>query len=74
MIDSVTTFMNKDYHKEQFKKFAEKANKLGLVTVEKSIKLSEIEIQKNIFWHDNLYSQFKKYLDKVIIDLDILSD
>ncbi|CAO1436554.1 unnamed protein product [Diamesa hyperborea] len=74
MIDSVTTFMNKDYHREQFKKFAEKANKLGLITVEKSIKLSEIEIQKNIFWHDNLYSQFQKYLDKVIIDLDILSD
>lgn len=74
MIDSVTTFMNKDYHKEQFKKFAEKASKLGLITVEKSIKLSEIEIEKNIFWHDNLYSQFQKYLDKVIIDLDILSD
>ena len=69
MVDSVTTFMNKDYHKEQFVRFAEKANKLGLVAIEKSIKLAEIEIDKNIYWRDNLYTKLKDILDKAIIDL-----
>lgn len=61
--------MNKDYHKEQFIRFAERANKLGLVAIEKSIKLAEIEIDKNIYWRDNLYSKLKDILDKAIIDL-----
>lgn len=69
MIDSVTTYMNKDYHKEQFIRFAEKANKLGLVAIEKSIKLAEIEIDKNIFWRDNLYPQLNANLDQAIRDL-----
>lgn len=69
MVDSVTTFMNKDYHKEQFIRFAEKTNRLGLVAIEKSIKLAEIEIDKNIFWRNNLYSKLKDILEKAIIDL-----
>jgi hypothetical protein len=69
MIDSVTTFMNKDYHKEQFMRFAEKANKLGLVAIEKSIRLAEIEIDKNIYWRNNLYSKLKTTLDQAIKDL-----
>jgi hypothetical protein len=69
MIDSVTTFMNKEYHKEQFIRFSEKANKLGLVAIEKSIKLAEIEIEKNIFWRDNLYTKLKDILEKAIVDL-----
>lgn len=69
MIDSVTTFMNKDYHKEQFIRFAEKANRLGLVAIEKSIKLAEIEIEKNIFWRNHLYSKLKDILEKAIVDL-----
>lgn len=69
MVDSVTTFMNKDYHKEQFIRFADRANKLGLVAIEKSIKLAEIEIDKNIFWRDNLYGKLKDILDKAIVDL-----
>lgn len=69
MVDSVTTFMNKDYHKEQFIRFAERANKLGLVAIEKSIKLAEIEIDKNIFWRDNLYNKLKNILDQAIVDL-----
>lgn len=73
MVDSVTTFMNKDYHKEQFIRFAEKTNKLGLVAIEKSIKLAEIEIDKNIYWRDNLYSKLKDILDKAIIDLRLTS-
>lgn len=69
MVDSVTTFMNKVYHKDQFVRFAEKTNKLGLVAIEKSIKLAEIEIDKNIFWRDNLYEKLKTTLDMAIKDL-----
>lgn len=69
MVDSVTTFMNKEYHKDQFVRFAEKTNKLGLVAIEKSIKLAEIEIDKNIFWRDNLYDKLKTTLDMAIKDL-----
>lgn len=59
----------KDYHKEQFIRFAERANKLGLVAIEKSIKLAENEIDKNIFWRNNLYPKLSATLDKAIIDL-----
>lgn len=69
MIDSVTTFMNKEYHKEQFIRFAEKANKLGLVAIEKSIRLAEIEIDKNIYWRDHLYDKLKDMLEKAVTDL-----
>lgn len=69
MIDAVTTFMNKDYHKQNFIRFAEKANKLGLVSIEKSIKLAENEIDKNIYWRNNLYSKLKSNLDKAVVDL-----
>ena len=71
MVDSLTTFMNKDYHKEQFERFAQKANKLGLVGVEKSIKLAEIEVDKNIFWRSRSYNKLKEFLDKLIEDLNI---
>lgn len=61
--------MNKVYHKEQFTRFAERTNKLGLVAIEKSIRLAEIEIDKNIFWRDNLYNKLKTVLDMAIKDL-----
>jgi len=69
MIDASTTFMNKVYHKEQFERFAEKTNKLGLVAIEKSIKLAEIEIHKNIYWREHLYGKLKEYLDQAIQQL-----
>jgi hypothetical protein len=69
MIDAVTTFMNKDYHKENFIRFAEKVNKLGLVSVEKSIKLAEIEIDKNIYWRKFIYSKLQDNLNKAVADL-----
>lgn len=61
--------MNKDYHKENFIRFAEKANKLGLVSIEKSIKLAQIEIDKNIFWRNHLYEELRDNLDKAVTDL-----
>ena len=73
MVDSVTTFMNKDYHKGSFIRFAEKANKFGLVAIEKSIKLAEIEIDKNIYWRNNLYYKLKDTLDLAITQLRLTS-
>ncbi|XP_070493928.1 aminopeptidase N isoform X2 [Chironomus tepperi] len=73
MVDAVTIFMNKDYHKENFQRFAEKANKLGLVAIEKSIKLAEIEIDKNIYWRNNIYNQLKDTLDKAVADLRLVN-
>ena len=69
MVDAVTTFMNREYHKQQFIRFAEKTNKLGLVAIEKSIKLAEIEIEKNIFWRDNIYPKLKDFVEKAVVDL-----
>lgn len=63
--------MNKEYQKEQFERFAQKANKLGLVAVEKSIKLAEIEVDKNIFWRSRSYNKLKEFLEKLIDDLNI---
>lgn len=69
MVDSLTTYMNKEYHKENFVRFAERANKLGLVSIEKSIKLAQIEIDKNIYWRNNLYYELRNNLDRAVIDL-----
>jgi hypothetical protein len=71
MIEALTTNMNQDYHKEQFARFAEKTRKLGLVAIEKTIKLAEIEIDKNIHWRNKNYDKFKELLDKFIRDLHI---
>lgn len=71
MIEALTTNMNKDYHKDQFQRFFEKSKKLGLVAIEKSIKLAEIEIDKNIHWRSKSYDKFKELLDKFIQDLHI---
>lgn len=46
--------------------FAEKAKKLGLNAVEKSIKLAGIEIDKNIYWMENSYESFKKLLQQMV--------
>lgn len=71
MIDALTTNMNKEYHKDQFKRFAERARKLGLVAIEKSIKLAEIEIDKNIYWRNTCYGKFKALLEQLIKDLNL---
>uniref|UniRef100_A0A336M1Y0 Aminopeptidase n=1 Tax=Culicoides sonorensis TaxID=179676 RepID=A0A336M1Y0_CULSO len=71
MIDSVTTYMNKEYHQQQFERFAKKARKLGLKAIEKSIHLAEEQIQNNVEWRNRSYYKLQKYLDKVIKDLKI---
>lgn len=66
MIDSLALRMNKETHRNHFEMFAEKAKKLGLNAVEKSIKLAGIEIDKNIYWMENSYEPFKKLLQQMI--------
>lgn len=71
MVDSVTTYMNKDYQKEQFLRFGEKAEKLGLKTVEQSVKLATEQVNNNIFWRSRSYYSLQKYLEMLVRDLNI---
>lgn len=69
MIDSVTSLMNQQHHKEQFDRFARKARKLGLRTIEKSVYLAEEQIVNNIHWRSRSYYKLQEFLDKLIQDL-----
>lgn len=69
MIDSVTSLMNQKHHQEQFDRFARKARKLGLRTIEKSIYLAEEQIINNIHWRSRSYHKLQEFLDKLIRDM-----
>ncbi|XP_062552092.1 aminopeptidase N isoform X2 [Armigeres subalbatus] len=69
MIDAVTSMMNQQHHKEQFDRFARKARKLGLRTIEKSVYLAEEQIINNIHWRSRSYYKLQEFLDKLIHDL-----
>lgn len=71
MIDAVTTFMNREYHQQQFERFARKARKLGLKSIEKSIHLAEEQIRNNIYWRSNLYYKLDSLLAQLIRDMHI---
>lgn len=71
MINSVTTYMNKDYQMEQFERFAEKAAKLGLTSVEQSVKLAMENVKNNIFWRSRSYYKLQAFLEMLTHDLHI---
>ncbi|XP_037030897.1 aminopeptidase N isoform X2 [Bradysia coprophila] len=71
MIDSVTTYMNKDYQKDQFQQFAEKARSLGLKSVESSIKLASEQVKNNIYWRSRSYYKLQEYLETLTRQLHI---
>lgn len=71
MIDSVTTYMNKDYQKDQFEQFAEKARALGLKSIESSIKLASEQVKNNIFWRSRSYYKLQEYLETLTKQLHI---
>uniref|UniRef100_A0AAG5DQM7 Aminopeptidase n=1 Tax=Anopheles atroparvus TaxID=41427 RepID=A0AAG5DQM7_ANOAO len=71
MIDSVTLMMSQLQHKERFDRFARKAHRLGLATVEKSIRLAKEQIMNNIYWRSNSYYQFERFLQQLIRDMHI---
>ncbi|XP_055622223.1 aminopeptidase N isoform X2 [Toxorhynchites rutilus septentrionalis] len=69
IIDSVTLLMNQHHHKEQFDRFARKAHKLGLRTIEKSIRMAEEQISNNIHWRSTSYYKLQEFLNQLIQDL-----
>lgn len=71
MIDAVTTYMNKDYQKDQFEKFAKKAEALGLKSVERSIKEAIEKVKQNMYWRSRSYYQLQGFLEKLTHDLHI---
>lgn len=71
MIDSVTTYMNKEYQKDQFDKFAKKAEQLGLASVERSIQLAVEQVKNNIYWRSRSYYKLQGFLETLTRDLHI---
>lgn len=55
--------MNKDYQKDQFQQFAEKARSLGLKSVEASIKLASERVKNNIYWRSRSYYKLQEFLE-----------
>lgn len=71
MIDALTTFMNKEYHREQFEKFALKARKLGLGAIERSIFLANEQVKNNIYWRSRSYYSLKGFLEDFINEFHV---
>lgn len=61
--------MNQKHHKEQFDRFARKAHKHGLGTIEKAIHLAEEQILNNIHWRSRSYYKLEEFLNQLIRDL-----
>lgn len=66
MIDSLTRFMNKDYHLQQLELFKAKAEKLGLKSIAGSIRLAEQKVKNNIYWRSRSYYKLQAYLKSYI--------
>lgn len=71
MVDSVTTYMNKEYQKEQLVRFAKKAKRLGLKSVEKSVQLAIQQVDLNIYWRSRSYYNLQKYLQMMVKQANI---
>ncbi|XP_037909799.1 aminopeptidase N isoform X2 [Hermetia illucens] len=71
MVDALTTFMNKEYHREQFEKFALKARKLGLGAIERSIFLANEQVKNNIYWRSRSYYSLKGFLEDFINEFHV---
>ncbi|XP_055381623.1 aminopeptidase N isoform X2 [Condylostylus longicornis] len=66
MVDAITTYMNKDYQLEQLMRFGEKAKKLGLTSIEKTIHLAKEKVKNNIYWRSNCYHSLKTFLFSIV--------
>lgn len=71
MVNSITQYMNKEYHLEQLERFKIKAESLGLKSVEGSIKLAEIKVKNNIYWRSRSYYKLHAFLTSLTQDLHI---
>lgn len=71
MVDSVTTYMNKDYHLEQLQQFQAKAESIGLKSVGSSIQLAVKKVQNNVYWRSHAYYKLEGFLSTLTRDLHI---
>lgn len=71
MVDSVTRYMNKDYHLEQLEEFKAKAERLGLQSIGGSIELAVQKVKNNIFWRSRSYYNLQASLNDMTRDLRI---
>lgn len=62
MIDSITIYMNKEYHLQQLEEFKTKAENLGLKSVEGSIQLAVQKVKNNVFWRSRSYHKLNLFL------------
>lgn len=62
MVDSITRYMNKEYHLQQLGEFKTKAENLGLKSVEGSIQLAVQKVRNNVFWRSRSYYILHKFL------------
>jgi hypothetical protein len=66
MIEAVTLRMSKPYQKERFHQFAIKVESFGYTEILKSINLASVEIDKNVYWMEHAYDNFKYHLEKIV--------
>lgn len=66
MVDSVTTFMNKDYHLEQLYRLVKKAKEHGLISAEGILQLAIEKVKNNIRWREKSYFQLKTFLEILV--------
>lgn len=71
MVDSVTTYMNKEYHLQQLVEFKEKAENLGLKSVEGSIELAVQKVKNNVFWRSRSYYKLQEFLETLANQLQL---
>lgn len=65
MVDSITRYMNKEYHLQQLEEFKTKADNLGLKSVEGSIQLAVQKVKNNVFWRSRSYYTLHKFLTEL---------
>ncbi|XP_037811400.1 aminopeptidase N isoform X2 [Lucilia sericata] len=71
MIKSITTYMSKDYHKEQLERFRDKSQKLGLKSVVTAIDLAMEQVNNNIYWRNRSYYSLKGFLEDIVREFQI---
>lgn len=71
MVQTITTYMDKDYHLEQLERFTKKVQSLGLKSVEKSLILAKEDIKNSIYWRSRSYYSLKGFLESLVNEFHI---
>lgn len=72
MVDSITTFMNKEYHLEQLNRFVKKSQEFGIKSAEGSIQIAIEKVKNNIYWRANSYYKLKTLLETLVQQFRII--